>query len=119
MAENEVIFRQQNEKVLKSLTELEEMAKETGHMGYDLDIMLQFYCECSDENCRERIALMPDTYKEIHKKRDRFIILPRHRAVSIEDVVLETPEYHVVKKHDLPPEKALGLHATAIDNVGK
>jgi hypothetical protein len=118
MAENEMVFRNLNQKVEKGFKELEKIAKEDGQEGLieHKDIPFQFYCECSDENCRERISMKLSEYTKVHKKKRNFIILPRHSINTIEHVLQKTPMYWVVEKFiDLPP-KATGLNATSVDN---
>src|SRR4051812_2789681 len=87
-AENEVVLRQQNEKIQKQLDEVNAMAAEDGVKGIDFDssLPIHFFCECSDENCRERIKITLNDYNEIHTVREHFIVLPGHEVPKIEDV---------------------------------
>lgn len=119
LAENEVAFRQSNEQVQVKLQELQADAVAEGYPASLLEksTSLYFYCECSDENCRERIVMKPDAYAKIHKDRQQFIIVPGHEVVSIEKVVKTTPKYAVVKKLIHVPKKAKGLHKTDVDNT--
>lgn len=116
---NEVVFRQANESVQKGLDEIKKMAKKEGYTGLpkDDDIPLHFFCECSDENCKERIVLKPSEYKAMHTNRRQFLIKPVHEVPAIEKVVSEKANYTVVKKHDTPPETASKLQITDTDNV--
>ncbi len=52
--ENEMIFRRANEKVGDDLDELDSFHIEDGdpHLVRDVDLLLQFKCECSDDICR-------------------------------------------------------------------
>jgi len=117
--ENEVVFRQANERVQIELVELERMAEAEGHTSLPNidDISLHFYCECSDENCRERIVMKLTMYNEFHTNRKQFLISPGHEALEIEKVVFEDSNYTVVEKFATPPETAVKLHHTNIDNV--
>jgi hypothetical protein len=117
--ENEVAFRQANEKVQQSLDTLNELAKEDGyeHLPEIEDKPIHFYCECSDEDCKERIAMKPSVYNDIHKDRKRFLVKPVHETTSIEKVILKRKGYAVVQKHETPPEKVSGLHHTDVRNT--
>lgn len=117
--ENEVVFRKANEKVQEGLQKLEAMAKAEGVHSIipDKDMPLHFYCECSDENCRERIVLSLSKYEKLHKDRSRFIVLPNHETAAIEDVVYEQSKYAVVDKKETPPEDASILKRTSVNNA--
>ena len=119
MAENEVVFRQYNEQVMQSFEELKAIAKE--HNQEDLiqqhDLPVYFYCECSDENCEQRIWLKPSDYNSIHQDRDKFTIACGHEISEIEKIVDTNKNYCVVEKNIDPPETADTLHTTQVNNV--
>ncbi|MBA2279439.1 hypothetical protein H0V99_03315 [Candidatus Saccharibacteria bacterium] len=117
--ENEVVFRQANERVQKELVGLEKMAAEEGYTSLpeNDDISLHFYCECSDENCRERIIMKLALYNEFHSNRKQFLISPDHETLGIERVILKDSNYTVVEKFATPPETAVKLQHTDIVNV--
>lgn len=119
MVENEVVFRGYNERVKNGFDELKKIAEEDGQSSFitDEDTPLQFYCECADENCRKRISLSPSRYAEIHKQRDHFVIVPGHEVNEIEHTLRQEADYSIVKKHVKPPEFALGLQTTEVDNT--
>lgn len=118
MAENEVVFRDYNERVKRGFDALKDLADETGHQDLvkENDKALYFYCECSDENCRERIKLKPSHYTKIHRQRDQFIVKKGHEVDEIEDVVSDESPYQVVKKFVSIPKSASKLQKTAVDN---
>lgn len=118
LAENQVVFRQYNESVQKGFDDLVSLAKETDqtHMINIDDNPLHFYCECSDENCRKRLQLKPSRYNEIHKRRDRFVIICGHEVASIERVVQREADCCVVQKNKKPPQTASGLNITDVNN---
>jgi hypothetical protein len=119
MAENEVVFRQYNERVQQAFDELKAMAEahgETDLIAHE-DDPLQFFCECSDENCVERVQLRPSQYKDIHQHRDWFTIVPGHEVEKIEKVIETNDVYSVVEKHLDPPENVDGLHNTEVSNT--
>jgi hypothetical protein len=117
--ENEMIFRRMNEKVTEELKALDDMHREDGH--YDLvrddNLKLQFYCECSDEDCRIRISMLLTDYQHIHKERDVFVVVPGHQVESIEEVVKKTKNYDVVKKDYTTSEPTGGLRTTPVSNI--
>ena len=116
--ENEMIFRRMNEKVGKDLDALDAMHTEDGH--YDLvrdkKLILNFKCECSDENCSVRIPLLLSEYQTIHLNRDTFVVKPGHQVDIIEKVLKVTPAFHIVKKNNSTAEPSDTLNSTTIDN---
>jgi hypothetical protein len=118
MAENEVVFRKANEKVTDDLDQLKKLAAETKQESLVIDdINLEFYCECSDENCRMRVKLSTNDYSEIHKNRARFVIVPEHEVLSIENVISRGHGFWVVEKHEVPSKDATVLKETDVSNV--
>jgi len=116
--ENEMIFRQINEKVGDDLGTLDAMHAEDGHIDLlrDPDLELQFKCECSDENCTTRIPMLLTKYQQIHLDRDTFIVIPNHEAELIEQIIEATPDYNVVKKNNSTSEPVGALNTTSVDN---
>jgi hypothetical protein len=120
LAENEAYFRQYNEQVQKRLKEIDGIAVEEGktHLTHDeSETLFHFYCECSDEDCRKRIALSLNTYTSCHKQRDHFIVLPGHEVRSIERVIAKQPEFWLVEKFIPVPETVDHLNSTNIQNT--
>jgi len=118
LAENEVFFRQSNEKVGKGMKELEDIAKEEkqGDWMQEANNPVPFYCECSDENCRRRITFSPHAYRELHQNSSQFVILPGHHVPEVEQIVQKTKAYMVVEKYIAPPANINTLKPTDIDN---
>jgi hypothetical protein len=116
---NEVVFRRHNQRVQKGFETIRKIALEDNqaHLAEQTDIELQYYCECSDENCRLRIALKLSEYNELHQKNDLFVIIPGHEVVSVERIVARAPTYVVVQKFEIPPTTATHLEATDVQNV--
>jgi hypothetical protein len=114
LAENEVIFRNANERVASDLLEIEHKAKEEGDFDlmYDKEVILQFYCECSDELCKQRIKLSPHEYAKVHKNSSQFIMLPGHSTPEIERVVMKRKKYIVAEKFMTPPSEVSRLKNT-------
>lgn len=119
LAENEVIFRQANEKVSRELDDLRQAAASDGHTGMvpDKDPELHFYCECSDEKCRKRIVMSPAKYKQLHQNSSQFVLLPGHNVPELERVVDGSKEYIVVEKVITPPAQGKRLNPTDLENA--
>lgn len=117
--ENEVVFREYNERIKKGFDELKKIAKEDKQEDFvkEHDIPLNFYCECCDNNCKERIKVKQSVYDEIHTHRDRFIVLRDHECTDIERVVSTQGHYCVVEKFAMPPATATTLHEVDVDNT--
>lgn len=119
MIENQVIFRGFNQRFQKGVEEANRIAAEEGDLPLSLnaDDPLYFVCECSDEDCHQRIKISPNTYDAIHKENDQFIIMPGHEALQVEDVIDKLPDYYIVKKHQQPPRSShKPLQPTSVDN---
>lgn len=112
--ENEMIFRRINEKVGDDLGALDAMHIEDDDIDLirDASLLLNFKCECSDENCTGRIPMQLSEYQEIHTDRDTFVVMPDHQVDPIEKVLRETPIYNVVKKNNSTPEPTDVLNNT-------
>lgn len=116
--ENEMIFRRKNEKVGDGLDALDAMHIEDDNpqLISDEDIVLHFKCECSDEECEERIPLKLSAYQAIHVNRDTFIVKLIHQVDSIEKVIKNAPGYSIVMKNNSTPEPGKELNETATNN---
>lgn len=121
LVENEVMSRKPNEKISKGFDFLNEIAEEDGqtHLVPDLDPNILFFCECSDENCKERIELKKSMYDEVHQDSKHFLVLPGHNVPSIERVIHSENNYTVVEKFEKPPENVTGFHATDVNKSRK
>jgi hypothetical protein len=119
MAENEVVFRTYNERVKQNFDEIIKVAKESNqdYLVKTDDTALHFYCECSDENCRQRILLKPSEYNRIHKNRRRFVLVYGHETSVIENIIRREDNYCVVEKHIKPPETSRTLNPTGVNNT--
>jgi hypothetical protein len=117
--ENQVVFRSTNEKIKQNFDALKSLAlhEEQREFAHRPNSKLYYICECSDENCHQRIKLLQSTYDKIHRKRNRFIIVDGHETIEVEKVVERHPTYAVVEKFVTPPEQVPRLHRTAIDNT--
>lgn len=116
--ENEMIFRRMNEKVGDGLEALDAMhiADDDPHLIHDDAMALKFRCECSDENCHERIELKLTTFSEIHTNRDTFVVKKDHQVDPIETVIREEADFSVVMKNNSTAEPGDALNETTINN---
>jgi hypothetical protein len=96
LIENELLLRRKNESAKDALQK---------YYGDEHDVdnaLLEFYCECSNDDCEERVEITMNEYEKHHKRNDRFVVLLDHDLPEIEKVVVETDDYIVVQKFDLP-----------------
>jgi hypothetical protein len=122
LAENEVLFRQLNEQIHKGYEETNQLALEDNQPEFLVrqksnDAPKHFFCECADEKCGERVLINVNEYNEIHRHRDRFVILPGHELESIEEVLVKKPGYYVVRKYAVPPSSSGKLNPTPLHNA--
>jgi hypothetical protein len=116
--ENEMIFRRVNEKVGDDLDSLDakHIEDDNLHLIWDDTILLNFKCECSDEDCDKRIPIKLSVYKKIHENRDAFIIKLKHQVKEIEKVILTEDNYSVVEKNNFTAEPSDTLNSTTVNN---
>jgi hypothetical protein len=96
LIENELLLRRKNESAKDALQK---------YYGDELDedsALLEFYCECSNDDCEEHVELTISEYEKHHERNDRFVVLPQHDLAAIEKIVAKTDGYIVVQKFDLP-----------------
>lgn len=119
--ENEMIFRRINEKLGADIDALDQMHIEDGNPQFVHDdlLLLEFKCECSDENCSVRIPLKLSKYREIHIDRKAFIVKVDHQVDKIEKVIQKEDGYNVVLKKNTTREPGDVLNITSIDNSRK
>jgi hypothetical protein len=60
---------------------------------------LELVCECEDLACARRLRLDPERYAAIRRHDGRFVVLPDHEALDVEDVIEQDDGFHVVQKH--------------------
>lgn len=118
LIENELVFREYNERIQHGFDNLEHLARQEGRgdLMFQDDTPLHFYCECSDENCVQRIEMKPSEYSQVHKDRKRFVIFDGHAVLEIEKVVGRRPNYIIVEKIYVPSHVPDSLQTTSVDN---
>jgi hypothetical protein len=87
MAQNEVLFREVNERV-------NEIAHDHGRD----DHMYDYLCECANSDCTFQIALTQPEYESLRADATQFAVLPLHFTPEIETLVAENERYWIVKK---------------------
>ncbi|HUP32927.1 MAG TPA: hypothetical protein VM184_07830 [Gaiellaceae bacterium] len=87
LAENELIFREVNERV---------RAIATAH-GAD-EHVYEFYCECSNADCTFHIEATLADYESVRARPTRFLVSPAHALPEIERVVDRRERWWVVEK---------------------
>jgi hypothetical protein len=89
LAKNESLFRTVNENI----------AAIAGSLGGETSY--EFVCECSTSDCLERIVLTLRQYEEVRADGARFLMVPGHVDIELEQVVAEHDNYVVVEKDGL------------------
>ena len=87
LAENEVAFRDVNERVA---LQVEEVA--------GTQAIFNVLCECMRTDCANRIAVTPAEYESVHADRTQFVVVRGHANPEIEDIVGATERYDIVRK---------------------
>jgi hypothetical protein len=98
LAKNENLFRALNENIV-------EIA---GTLGDETPY--EFVCECSTQDCFERLLLTLRQYEEVRENGAHFLLAPGHEDIEIEQVVAARTSYVVVEK-----DGVAGLAAQAED----
>ena len=92
---NEQIARDQNRAAGKALKRYFGRNKEI------INTPIDFVCECSDMKCQQTVTVSISEYDEIHKRNDRFLVVPGHKTPHIEKSVKKTRNLEVVEKPTL------------------
>ena len=95
----------ENEEIAEALNRrLEERIDEVrAEDDEDRDAPVMFFCECSDRDCRGRIALTPARFDEIHRGPGLYVVLRGHEVEAVEETIVdETAGYAVVRKNIVP-----------------
>jgi hypothetical protein len=90
-AKNEKAFRDFNVRTRKAA---ETVMQQVDKAAFPLGMM----CECSDENCTQRLELTIKERENIRENKDYFIVLRGHEDLEIEKIVERRPKYTIVEK---------------------
>ena len=88
LARNEDLFRQINDNI-------EDLA---GGHGPDAHVY-EFFCECSDVACAERVHLTLPEYKHVRDDPSRFVVIKGHVLPEIEHVIERAEDHVLIEKH--------------------
>jgi hypothetical protein len=92
IARNEALFRDVNERI-------RDLSEEAGRE------LVEFLCECGDDDCVERIALTPAEYERVRADPVLFAVAAGHVVPQVERVVAANERFETVRK--LPGEQAI------------
>jgi hypothetical protein len=85
IATTESLFRDVNERIAESAV--------GGHMS-----SVDFFCECADPTCTERLTVDLQDYEEVRSSGTDFLVLPGHELPAFEHVISRRRGYQVVRK---------------------
>ena len=86
IAHTEALFRDVNERIAESAER------------FDAD-EADFICECSEQQCAERVAATLEEYEQVREHGDHFLLVPGHEDTDVERVVARPrPRLAVVRK---------------------
>lgn len=100
LAQNEDFFRTVNERI-------NDAAESHGTSPHSYE----FFCECSDTGCIERVVLTLSEYEHIRAEPTRFVVKKNHVIQEIEHVVETVPDHMVIEKHGEAGKIAVELRA--------
>lgn len=86
LAQNEVLFREVNERVSDLATGLGDDG------GYE------YLCECANRDCTFRIGLTAGEYEEVRVDPRQFVVLPGHYTPEIEELAAKHAGHWIVRK---------------------
>jgi hypothetical protein len=92
LGENEILYREVNERV-------RELSDEFGLVAEQVD----FVCECARLDCTERLRMTVGEYEHVRSDPAQFAIRPGHEFPEVEYVVEEREGYHVIRKREGGP----------------
>ncbi len=104
-AQNEDFFREVNARI-------HEKAEAHGLDSHEYE----FFCECSDTACLERVNLTLAEYEHIRTEPTRFVVKKNHVLKEIEHVVESVPDHMVIEKHGEAGRVAIELEAESTED---
>jgi hypothetical protein len=99
LARNEATYRAVNENIEQAASRLSASVAEA----------FEFFCECGDLDCAERIVMSIAEYEAVRAEPTQFCVRPGHVRVEVERVVEAAAEYLVVEKVGEAAEEAARL----------
>jgi uncharacterized protein (DUF1499 family) len=104
LARNEDFFREVNARI-------SEKAESHGVDSHEYE----FFCECSDATCAERVTLTLSEYEHIRAEPTRFVVKKNHVVIEIEHIVEVVPDHVVIEKHGEAGRIAVELEAESAE----
>jgi hypothetical protein len=98
LAQNEDVFREINESI-----DAVAFSQGPDHHRYE------FFCECSDLNCVDRLSLTLQEYAFARADPSRFVVAKGHVMDEIENVVDEAEDHAFVEKDGAAGRAAIKL----------
>lgn len=87
IGENEVLFREVNERLRELGEGLTTVTEEA-----------EFVCECGNTACIEHVRMSLATYEEIRSDPKRFFVLKGHEEPGYEQIISDNDRYYIVEK---------------------
>ena len=84
---NERLFREVNERI-----------REVGQRTAETTTQFDFFCECAQLGCIERLTMTLDQYGRVRSDETRFAVLPGHELPELERIVEHHGTHVVVAK---------------------
>ncbi|MDQ3669230.1 MAG: hypothetical protein M3377_02950 [Actinomycetota bacterium] len=85
IAETESLYREVNERIAETAVRFESGNAE-------------FYCECADPACTERVEATLSSYEDVRSDSTQFILAPGHSLPEVEEVVERHEGFTVIEK---------------------
>jgi hypothetical protein len=98
IGENEVIFREVNERVRETNETFDVAAGDA-----------EFVCECGMASCVERIRMTLAEYEQVRADPTQFLVVPGHEESAVESVVASREDRFVVVRKDVGEPEALAV----------
>jgi hypothetical protein len=92
LVRNQLVFREVNDRI-------RELAER-----FEVEGPLEFICECSREECTEKVSLAADEYNGVRSSPTLFVIVPGHETLKVERVVDVNERFMLVEKIKLTDE---------------
>ncbi len=87
IANNEAMFRLANERI----ADWEEQ-----HAAGAVEL---YFCECADQDCRQKVGLRKEDYEAVRSNPRRFVIATGHEIPDVETVIEKHGDWAVVEKN--------------------
>jgi hypothetical protein len=92
LVRNQLVFREVNDRIREV------------RARFALEGPTDFICECSREDCTETVSLTLDEYDGVRSSPMRFVIVPGHETLEVEQVEDVNEGFMLVEKFKLTDE---------------